>query len=270
MCGKSQASGYRTNEMTLRKWTDHETCRWLESPLGEALLTLEARLAEDILEGVFGEETLQLGFWGEARTFTRITRTQRSAVLSDSLPGTLAAGGHVAIGEYHRLPVASDSIDSVILPHTLDFSNRPHAILREVHRVLRADGNLLLMGFRPGGLWGVRRLIPGAALPPGAENLLSDRRLKDWLRLLDMRIQHAKGYFFRWPLSGSRRAVISKWEGHGQRWWSELSACYMLSAQKRISALTPVRPVWTKKPKVVAGLAETSTRISRIRIERDH
>jgi SAM-dependent methyltransferase len=256
--------------MAMRKWTDHELHQWLRTPLGESLLSLETRLAEDVLDGVFGEETLQLGYWGEARAFLRLARTQRAAVLAESLPGELAAGTKIAIGEYHRLPIASDSIDSVILPHTLDFSDRPHAILREVHRVLRADGHLLLFGFRPGGLWGVRRLIPGAGMPPGADQLLSDRRLKDWLRLLDMRIQHAKGYFFRWPISGARRAANSAWEKRGQRWWSELSACYMLSAQKRISTLTPVRPVWTKKPKVVTGLAEPSTRISRIRFEQDH
>jgi SAM-dependent methyltransferase len=158
--------------MALRKWTDHETCRWLQTPLGEALLTLEGRLAEDVLNGVFGEETLQLGLWGESRPFVRFTRTQRAAVLTDSLPENMAAGAHIAIGEYHRLPVASDSIDSVILPHTLDFSDRPHAILREVHRVLRADGHLLLMGFRPGGLWGLRRLIPGAAPARHADSAL--------------------------------------------------------------------------------------------------
>lgn len=254
----------------MRKWTDHETYPWLQTPLGEALLSLESRLAEDVLDGVFGEETVQLGYWGEPRAFLKLARTQRAAVLADSLPGEPAPGGSIAIGELHRLPIASDSVDSVILPHTLDFTDRPHAILREVHRILRADGHLLLLGFRPGGLWGVRRLIPGAGMPPGADQLLSDRRLKDWLRLLDMRIQHSKGYFFRWPLSGSRRSAISKWEKYGQRWWPELSACYMLSAQKRISTLTPVRPVWTRKPKVVAGLAEPSTRISRIRFEQDH
>ena len=256
--------------MALRKWTDHETHRWLLTPLGESLLAHEARLAEDVLDGVFGEETLQLGFWGEARTFLRYARTQRTAVVSEWLPADGAGAGRLAVGEYHRLPVASDSVDLVVLPHTLDFADRPHAVLREVHRVLRADGHLLILGFRPGGLWGVRRLIPGAGMPPGADNLLSDRRLKDWLRLLDMRIHQSKGYFFRWPLSGTRRAGSSAWEKRGQRWWSELSACYMLSAQKRISTLTPVRPVWTKKPKVVAGLAEPSTRISRIRFEQDH
>jgi len=66
--------------------------------------------------------------------------------------------------------------------------------------------------------------------------------------------------------------VSKKWEQRGQRWWPELSACYMLTAQKRISTLTPVRPLWRTKPKVVAGLAEPSTRtspLSRIRFDQD-
>ncbi|MEE8526960.1 MAG: hypothetical protein V3S70_00170, partial [Gammaproteobacteria bacterium] len=60
------------------------------------------------------------------------------------------------------------------------------------------------------------------------------------------------------------------WEQRGQRWWPELSACYMLTAQKRISTLTPVRPAWRTKAKVVTGLAEPSTRVSRIRFEPNH
>ena len=59
----------------------------------------------------------------------------------------------------------------------------------------------------------------------------------------------------------------AQWERRGERWWPELSACYMLTAQKRVNTLTPVRPVWRKKPKVVAGLAEPSTRVSRIRFD---
>jgi SAM-dependent methyltransferase len=254
--------------MAMCKWTDHEASRWLQTPPGEALLGLEARLAEEVLDGVFGEETLQIGLWGESRSFLRFARTQRRCLVTDALPDGEANRDRVIVGELHRLPFASDSIDSVILPHSLDYSAWPHAILREVHRVLRADGHLLLLGFRPGGLWGLRRLIPGAAMPPGTEDLYSDRRLKDWLRLLDMRILSSRGYFFRWPLPGGRNTSSAKWEQLGQRWWSELSACYMLSAQKRINTLTPVRPVWSKTPKVVAGLAEPSTRTSTSRIAR--
>jgi len=237
---------------------------WLKTTLGQALLQLEARVVEEALDGIFGEQCLQLGMWGENRTFMRFTRTQRCSVIAETVLGAPSA-----VAELHRLPVESDSIDAVLLPHTLDYSERPHAILREVDRVLRPNGQVVILGFKTGGLWGLRRLVPGAGLPPGADNLISDRRLRDWLQLLDMRIQGSLRYFFRWPLPGNKAGGSNKWERRGQAWWPELAACYMLTAQKRVGTLTPVRPLWRRKPKVVAGLAEPSTRVSRIRFDQN-
>ena len=239
--------------------------QWLASPLGQALLAEESRVVEEAFDGIFGEHCLQLGLWGDAKTFLRHTRTQRCSLLDESGDAENVS----AIGELHRLPIASDSIDCVLLPHTLDYSHRSHAILREVDRVLTAHGHIVILGFKPGGLWGIRRLIPGAGLPPDADYLVSDRRLKDWLKLLDFRIHGNLRYFFRWPLPSIRGSGSTRWEQRGRRWWPELSACYMLTAQKRVSTLTPVRPVWRRKPKVVAGLAEPSTRVSRIRFDQN-
>lgn len=236
---------------------------WLQTSLGEALLQQETRVVEEALDGVFGEQCLQLGLWGENRSFMRFTRTQRCSLLAET-----SFGAPCAIGDFHRLPIESDSVDAVLLPHTLDYSDRPHAVLREVDRVLRRDGRLIILGFKPGGLWGLRRLIPGAGIPPGADHLISDRRLKDWLQLLDMRIEGSSRYFFRWPLPGNKARSSEQWEQRGKAWWPELGACYMLSAQKRVSTLTPVRSLWRRKPKVVAGLAESQTRVSRIRFDR--
>ena len=236
---------------------------WLQTPLGQALLLQEARVVEEALDGIFGEECLQLGVWGGNRTFTRFARTQRCAVIDEA-----GIGRPSAVGDFHQLPVDSDSIDAVLLPHTLDYSDRPHEVLREVDRVLRANGQIVILGFKPLGLWGLRRLIPGAGMPPGADHPISERRLRDWLKLLDMRIQSGQSYFFRWPLPRRRVSASQKWELRGQALWPELAACYMLTAQKRVSPLTPVRPVWSRKPKVVAGLAEPSTRVSRIRFSK--
>lgn len=238
---------------------------WLQTPLGEALLLQESRLVEEALDGIFGEQCLQLGMWGDNRTFLRFSRTQRCSLIAET-----AGGKPAAVAELHRLPVDSDCVDAVLLPHTLDYSDRPHAILREVDRVLRANGHIVILGFKPAGLWGLRRLVPGAAMPPGADHLISDRRLRDWLQLLDMRIQSSSSYFFRWPLSGSKVRGSIEWERRGQAWWPELAACYMLTAQKRVSTLTPVRPLWRRKPQVVTGLAEPSTRVSRIRFDQNH
>lgn len=236
--------------------------RWLETPFGAALLQRESRVVEETLDGIFGEQCLQLGRWGEANLFLRHARTQRKWLIDEG-PGEGAA----AIGQLHRLPVQDDTIDCVVLPHVLDYSDRPHEVLREVDRVLTAHGHVVILGFKTGGLWGVRRLIPGAGLPPEADNLVPERRLRDWLQLLDMRIQNSVRYFFRWPLPIIRGASSAKWETRGQRWWPELAACYMLTAQKRVSPLTPVKPFWRREPKVVAGLAGTTNRVSRIKFD---
>lgn len=242
---------------------------WLETPFGQALLAQEARLVEEAFDGIFGEQCLQLGLWGEPNTFLRFARTQHSVCIADrsNVTGTEKPG---AIGHLHRLPLAADTVDAVFLPHTLDYSdNRSHAILREADRVLRPNGHLVLLGFKPGGLWGLRRLIPGAGLPPAVDKLISDRQLSDWLRLLDMHIHGVTRYFFRWPLPGNRGAGSRLWESRGRRFWPELAACYMLTAQKRVVPLTPVTKPWRKAPKVVGGIVEPTARVSRIRFDRN-
>ena len=49
---------------------------WLKTPLGEALLQQESRVVEEALDGLFGEQCLQLGLWGEPNAFLRFARTQ--------------------------------------------------------------------------------------------------------------------------------------------------------------------------------------------------
>jgi SAM-dependent methyltransferase len=249
--------------------TAYETTRqWLETPLGRQLLAQESRIVEGALDGLFGEQCLQLGLWGEPRTFLQFARTQRTACVAK--PGNvLKLESPSAYGRLHRLPIASDSIDIAILPHTLDFSGRPHEILREVHRVLRSDGHLIVLGFKPGGLWGLRRLIPGAGLPPFMHHPISDRQLSDWAKLLDLHIHGLKRHFFRWPLTRKRISQSQVWEQRGQRWWPEFAACYMLTAQKRVVTLTPVKKPWLVRTKVVGNLVEPTSRVSRIRFDKN-
>jgi SAM-dependent methyltransferase len=241
--------------------------RWLDSPLGQALQQQEARIVEEAFDGIFGEHCIQLGLWGEPRAFLKYPRIQRCASLADPdvVAGEMRPGVY---GQLHLLPIASDSIDAVILPHTLEFSDRPHAIIREVHRILRSDGHVVILGFKPGGLWGLRRLVPGAGLPPAAERLISDRQLADWLQLLDLRIHHTVRYFFRWPFSGNRGLSSPVWDRRGRRWWPELAACYMIKAQKRVLTLTPVRKPWLKRPQAVGGLVNPTTRVTHVNFDR--
>ena len=63
---------------------------------------------------------------------------------------------------WHELPFDAQSIDLILLPHALEFIDNPHEVLREVDRVLRPEGRVLILGFNPWSLFGLRRVWSGA------------------------------------------------------------------------------------------------------------
>ncbi len=137
-------------ESTVEKVPDD----WFEGPLGVRVLREEAALATVALDTVFGFELLQVGAWGPARHLLAGARTQHTTLLAPELkPGvTLCA-------PLDTLPFRSDSIDAVLLPHTLELVEDPYAVLREAERVLTGEGCLMICGFNPFSGWGARRLF---------------------------------------------------------------------------------------------------------------
>ncbi|MEZ5458670.1 MAG: methyltransferase domain-containing protein [Steroidobacteraceae bacterium] len=141
---------------------------WLHSSRGQALRAAEALLLRESLEDCFGWEMLQIGLWGGGRELLAGARTRRQTVISS----TLRAGADVQ-SWLTQLPVASDSVDAVLLPHTLEFETDPYAVLREVDRVLTGEGKLLVLGFHPWSLWGLRAKATRGGWPPQLRRLLS-------------------------------------------------------------------------------------------------
>jgi len=230
---------------------------WLSTPLGRRCLAFEQRLMRSALERIFGEYCLQIGLWGERRSFLRYARTHRSVLLD-----WRAGAGADIVSDSERLAIASDSIDLVLLPHTLELTESPHSLLREVDRVLRADGHVVAFGFSPSGLWGVRHLLARAGYPPGHQRMIREGRLRDWLELLSFDVRPAAHYLYTLPLERFRRAspvLREEWA----RWLPLLAGGYLLSAQKRVRPLTPLRSVWRRRRlKVVGGLIEPTARTS--------
>ena len=235
---------------------------WLATPLGRRCLSHEQRLVRRILDRVFGEELLQIGTWGARDQFLRHARTQRVALVdapvqvSDTLPDI--------VSELDRLAVASDSIDAVLLPHTLERSASPHAVLREAGRVLRPDGCLIALGFSPTGLWGFRHLVARDGYPEGTRHLIRTGRLADWLELLSFDVDPAISYCHTLPLEGVRRFGTWPRERFARRWLKPLAGAYLIVARKRAVNLTPIRPTWQRpRLRAVGGLVEPTTRVSR-------
>jgi SAM-dependent methyltransferase len=229
---------------------------WLATPLGRRCLANEQRLIRRALERVFGEYLLQIGSWGAPNSFLRYARTQRRALI-DWRSGNTAD----VLSDPEQLGIASDSVDAVLLPHTLERTASPHALLREVDRVLRADGRLIVLSFAPGGLWGIRHLLSARGYPEGRERMIREGRLRDWLELLSFDVDSAVRYCHTLPIERFKQLRLLPREESAQRWLPMFSGGYMLRAEKRVHPLTPVR-MW-KRParlRVVGGLVEPTTR----------
>jgi ubiquinone/menaquinone biosynthesis C-methylase UbiE len=59
--------------------------------------------------------------------------------------------------DFAALPFPANSLDLVVLPHTLELDADPHATLREVERVLVPEGRVVICGVNPASLWGLRQ-----------------------------------------------------------------------------------------------------------------
>jgi SAM-dependent methyltransferase len=231
---------------------------WWQGPLGRALLAAESELLTVALDDVFGWELLQVGAWGAARELLAGSRTRRQTILA--APGF--PGGADIIGRPSQLAVTSDSIDAALLPHTLEFAADPYAIIREVDRVLVGEGQLLVLGFRPWSLWGMRARWSRSGFPPGMRRVLSERRLREWLVLLGYEVVSTQHYLYCSPWSRG----LAAGEGTGRILRRGLThplpgSAYLLKARKRVYTLTPVRPrLREKQPAVLGGLVKPTTR----------
>lgn len=236
---------------------DRETAlqRWWQDALGAALLSAESELLAEALEDVFGWEFLQVGAWGSARELLAGSRTRRQTILA----ATKFEGGPDLIGRASQLPIVSDSIDAVLLPHTLEFAADPYSIVREADRVLVAEGQLVVMGFRPWSLWGARARASRNGFPPGMRRVLSEGRLQDWLELLGYAVVTSRRYLYASPWSHPPAS-----EAAGKilrRGLNPLPAgAYLLKARKRVYTLTPVRQRFRDKTPVIGRLVKPTTR----------
>ena len=231
---------------------------WWASPLGRSLLAAEAELLGEALEDVFGWELLQVGAWGGAREVLAGSRTRRASLIA--APG-FAAGADI-IARPSQLPVIADCVDAALLPHTLEFAPDPYAILREVDRVLVGEGQLLVLGFSPWSLWGMRARWSRSGFPPGMRRVLSPRLLREWLVLLGFEVVAARRYLYSSPWSRARAAGAGSARLLRPGITYPLPAGgYLLKARKRVYTLTPIRPRLRERPKVLTGgLVKPTTR----------
>lgn len=232
---------------------------WYQTPLGKMMAATELAMIEQALSDLFGYYLLQIGRLNGDNWLanSRIA----SCEVMDFQPANPARSTKAFQGLPNALPIQTDSHDVVVLPHVLEFSQHPHAILREVERILIPEGHLVMLVFNPWSLWALWRL--GLSWRPRVHvpwcgRFISTTRIKDWMELLGFDVTILEGYFFRPPIQKtSIMQRLSVWETLGQRTWPILGASHLIVARKRVITVTPIRPSWRSRAKIVTpGLVE--------------
>ena len=214
--------------------------RWFQSPQGIAVLRAEQALVTPIISRLFGYHILQVGCNNEVSLIGDSPVGHKISFVPVHRPGSTQP---VAINE--ELPLANDSIDVVVLHHALDFTDDSHRLLREVTRVLRPGGQMLIVGFNPMSHWGLWKLFKRKINIPWRGRFISRRRISDWLRLLDLHIESVDYGVHFLPLNFSRLLrYADNIEKFATSIKSPLGGAYFILCVKQRIPLTPILPKW--------------------------
>ena len=233
---------------------------WYQTPLGERLLSAEQGMLDECLSRRFGYHLLQI-------SCANIPMYRNSPVGHKfSLTHNMETQGHGLVARGEAIPLASDSVDVVLLHHALDFTSHQHQLLREVSRVLIAGGHIIIVGFNPLSSWGLRTRLPGRKKHPWQGRLLSTLRLSDWLKLLDFQIDQVRYGAYYLPVNSPRVIRYSGIpDGFATRLNWPTGGFYLISARKQVLPLTPIQSSWREFASANVGLpiAENITPASR-------
>lgn len=227
--------------------TQAQLAQWYaESPVGQALQAQEAAYLKEVLHLGYGQHFLQLGRLGWEDTFWEADGLRRAWIVQTHWPAV--TNSCHAIASAAELPFANGSIDVLLLPHSLEFTTDCPALLQEVERVLKPEGQLHLLGFNPWSAFSLCRCLSlrQRRTAPGKGRFFSSGRVLAWLQRLKFEAQMTASF----SLSGAsgKRCLPAHW----------FAAGYAIRAVKRIHRPVSVERLVSLQPHLVVpqGMAD--------------
>jgi len=227
------------------------------------VLDWELAQFDSAVDDVFGFRAVQIGL--PEVDFLRQNRIPYRFSLALEPGASLAA-------DPLQIPLASQSVDLVVLPHVLEGHPNPHDVLREVERVLMPEGQVVISGFKTASLWRVRQLFaPRHNGAPWDAKFIGLLRLREWLRVLGFELNGGKFGCYAPPF---RNEIWLKrfgfMEKAGARWWPVTGGVYVVRAVKRVHGMRMITPAWRQERARRRALAPVSQRTNGNAHQRHH
>lgn len=195
--------------------------QWFASSKGQRLLRCEQQLLTAQLQRMYGSYALIYNDYMQQTWQTQVKRCVQ--IGQPELPVQIQCAEN-------NWPVQPDSVDLVLLQHSLEFAGSAHELLREAAQSVRPGGHIIIVAINPYSWFSLARLFGGK--PWRQARCYSSARVGDWLTLLGFQLERCSFDCYR-PLAISREdSRLNLLERFLQKKQWPLGNCYMLVARK--------------------------------------
>lgn len=228
-----------------------EFSKWLKSKQGARLTAIEKDYLKILLENIYGSHALLLADPAQI-AFADVLQVNDHVLVH---PSKTCRAKEFISAKYSALPIAPDSMQVVLMPHTLEFVSNPHQVLREMEKVVRPEGHVIILGFNPMSLCGLRRFFSNRGIWAG--EFRSVNKVKDWLTLLGFDVVKSSYHKFLPSIETDSDFI----EELGKKICPVFAGLYVVIAKKTILGMTPQRPEWKRKTNFIKkGLVKPAAR----------
>ncbi len=218
---------------------------WYDTDLGQQFLAQERQMIERALLSVQGSRLLQVTLDGR-QWLCDTARAQHAVLVAPRVE--LGMEERTLIATPEELPVQSAVIDILVLHHAHEFSSDPHQVIREAARILRPGGHLIMLGFNPTSWLGLHSQFKRKQGAPWCAQFISQHRLGDWFKLLQLSSLGGDSKEFNYPLESNQwRQRIRPVANVIKALPVKSGNLFTLTARKDVAGLTPLQPQWNRR-----------------------
>ena len=215
-----------------------------ETPRGKLLRELEVEYLRSAIVVSCKQTILQIGGLDWENEFIDCSLYSNYTILDAKNLGYRGAR-KIRAKAYH-LPLQCDSVDMIVLPHILEFDAFRFQTMREVERVLKPEGIVVILNFNPWSIWVRYQYLWDKRLADSWKgHFIRRTRIIDWLKLLNFEVTMVSNF--------DLDSIDTKHVKLSSNVLSLSSTAYAVKAIKRRYNLIPLTPVKNFRPTLVVA-----------------